>query len=288
MNDATIRVTLTVPANDAELALDALLTLGAEAVEERGGDVLPMPGVENPAPGLAILEAHLPGTTPIESIAALRALFAKVEWIRFTDQSWKTRWRDLFHPMQVSPRLVVSPSWERMPVLPAGTREIEIDPGMAFGTGQHETTQLCLRAVDALCTQSSRVLDVGTGSGILAIAARLLGAREVAGTDNDPDAIRVARENAGKNQVEIDFSETPLDALQGTFDLVLANILAPTLVEMARSIARRLAPGGVCVLAGILLPQADGVIAAYAAAGLPLVQRDEIGEWVCLRHTAAK
>jgi ribosomal protein L11 methyltransferase len=159
--------------------------------------------------------------------------------------------------------------------------EVVIDPGMAFGTGSHGTTALCLAALSDLLAgrPGATVLDVGTGSGLLAIAARKLGAARVAANDVDPKAVEVARENAAANGVELEIVEAPLPGIPGTFDVVVANILANTLVELAPELAAKLAPGGVLLLSGLLHPQEDEVRRAYVALGLaPLPGRRE-GEW---------
>jgi ribosomal protein L11 methyltransferase len=184
----------------------------------------------------------------------------------------------------------VRPSWIAA-APPPGMAEIVLDPGMAFGTGTHPTTSLCLAALSDLLAArpGARVLDVGTGSGLLAIAARKLGAAEVAGNDNDPVAVRVARENAALNGVELDLNERGVGGQRGPFDLVLANILANTLVDLAPALAAQLAPGGVVLLSGILTPQEEEVRAAYLAAGLaPLPGGDRRdGEWSLLAFTRA-
>jgi ribosomal protein L11 methyltransferase len=169
--------------------------------------------------------------------------------------------------------------------------EIVLDPGMAFGTGTHPTTSLCLAALSDLLSArpGARVLDVGTGSGLLAIAARKLGAGVVAGNDNDPVAVQVARENAALNGVELDLNERGVGQQHGPFELVLANILANTLVALAPALAAQLAPGGVVLLSGILTPQEEEVRAAYLEAGLvPLPGGDRRdGEWSLLAMTRA-
>jgi ribosomal protein L11 methyltransferase len=169
---------------------------------------------------------------------------------------------------------------------PAGAAEIVLDPGMAFGTGTHPTTALCLAALsDLLAARAgAAVLDVGTGSGLLAIAAAKLGAARVVANDVDPVAVEVARENAARNGARVEITAAPAGEIPGPFDVVVANILANTLVELAPALARRLAPGGVVLLAGILAPQEAEVRDAYVAEGLrPLAGGDRReGEWVLL------
>jgi ribosomal protein L11 methyltransferase len=161
-----------------------------------------------------------------------------------------------------------------------------LDPGMAFGTGTHPTTALCLRALSALLAArpGAAVLDVGTGSGLLAIAAARLGARRAVGTDDDPVALRVAAENAARNGVRLELLADPPEAVPGAFEVVVANILANTLVELAADVAAHLEPGGVALVSGILAPQEAEVRAAYRRAGLrAMPERDRRdGEWSLL------
>jgi ribosomal protein L11 methyltransferase len=164
--------------------------------------------------------------------------------------------------------------------------EVVLDPGMAFGTGSHATTALCLAALSDLLGDrpGAAVLDVGTGSGLLAIAARKLGAGRVAANDNDPVAVEVARENAARNGVALELTSAPVGAIAGRFDVVVANILANVLVALAPELAAKVAPGGVLLLSGILGSQEEEVRRAAVAAGLSPVpggDRRE-GEWSLL------
>jgi ribosomal protein L11 methyltransferase len=184
------------------------------------------------------------------------------------DADWGEEWKKGLKAFAIG-RVWVRPTWIAEPP-PAGAVEVVLDPGMAFGTGTHPTTSLCVAALSALLAgrPGASVLDVGTGSGLLAIAAKKLGAGRVTGNDNDPIAVRVARENAEANGVKLELTVAPLEEIDGTFDVVVANILANTLVELAPAIVAKLAPAGVVLLSGILGPQEEEVRAAYLAEGL--------------------
>jgi ribosomal protein L11 methyltransferase len=185
------------------------------------------------------------------------------------DRAWAESWKEHFPPLTVGERLFVRPPWSAP--APAGRIDIVIHPGMAFGTGHHATTRSCLlwleRALRARPT--ARVLDLGTGSGILAIAAAKLGAPMVWALDTDPEACAIAAENAARNGVadrlyiDSDVSITP-----ERFEIVVANLLAGALVELVADIAARLEPGGVALGAGVLVAEASAVRAAWRAAGL--------------------
>ena len=198
------------------------------------------------------------------------------------DEDWKFSYRKHFKVEVISPRLVVRPPWEAVtPVL--GQKVLTLDPGIAFGTGQHPTTRACLDAIDALAVEDAgrTFLDVGCGSGILAIAAALEGFRDVRGFDNDPDAVRNANENAAANGLGALFSDGDL-SVSGTAapaDVVAANVLAPVLVRFAREVGALVNPGGRLILSGILDEQYDEVRAAYTALGFAEISSRLIGEW---------
>ncbi len=275
----TFSLILETSTERAEQASADLWELGAAGVEVRDGEGTPMPGAA-PPPGRAVLVGWFGEAAQAERAAA--ALGGKVEAV--ADQDWGEAWKKGLGPISVG-RVFVRPSWVSA-APPEGAAEVVLDPGMAFGTGSHPTTSLCLSALSDLLAGRSgaSVLDVGTGSGLLAIAARKLGAGRVRGNDNDPVAVEVARENAARNGVEVELSAEPLARIDGRYDLVVANILANTLVELAPDVAAHLAPGGVAVVSGILGPQEDEVRAAYAAAGLapdPGQDRRD-GEWSLL------
>jgi ribosomal protein L11 methyltransferase len=273
-------LTLELPAADADERAAELFDLGASGVEVRDGEGTPMPGVPRPAPGRAVLLAWFAERGDADG--AREAFGGEVR--EQADADWGEEWKKGLDAFTVG-RVFVRPTWIARPA-PPGTVEVVLDPGMAFGTGTHPTTSLCLAALSALleARPGASVVDVGTGSGLLAIAAKKLGAGRVAGNDNDPIAVRVARENAAANGVALELTDAPIEAVAGTFDLVVANILANTLVELAPALAAKLAPGGVVLLSGILGPQEPEVRAAYLAQGLaPLPGGDRRdGEWSLL------
>lgn len=195
---------------------------------------------------------------------------------------WAESWKRFFHVEKVSPRVVVRPSWEAYDAA-AGERVITLDPGLSFGTGKHATTQACLRFLDALAAEDAdrSVMDMGCGSGILAIGASLLGFARVQGFDNDPDCIRVSAENTAANGVSIPFFLDDLSHPYPPSDVVVANILAPVLIEFAAPIAASVAAGprARLVVSGILDEQYAGVRAAFEAQGFREVESLLIENW---------
>jgi len=269
-------IELRLPGEALEAFGDALLELGALSVSAADAladtdDEAPLygePGMEPPAAWgtnrVAVLLA--PGTDvgALLAGAARRAgcpVPAALRVATLDDQDWVTRTQSQFAPVLVG-RLAIVPSWHEPP---AGHVAIRLDPGVAFGTGTHPTTRLCLAWLERELSPGARVLDYGCGSGILSIAACALGAGEVLGIDIDPQAVAAARANAGRNGVAARYTgadgDLPADA---RFDLVIANILANPLVVLAPALAPRVVPGGRIVLSGILERQAGEVAAAYA------------------------
>jgi ribosomal protein L11 methyltransferase len=201
------------------------------------------------------------------------------EWLTLPDEDWLSAWKRDLKPVEAGPFLVLAP-WHQAQ---EGFIPLVIEPGMAFGTGHHETTRLALRALAGRVREGARVLDLGTGSGILAIAAAKLGARAM-GVDIDPSVIPLARENARRNGVEVEFLEGSLEALEGPFDLIVANLFAELHQALMPAYAARLAPGGALLLTGILRSKADGVEEALRAWGFSF-QREAEGEWVLYAAT---
>jgi ribosomal protein L11 methyltransferase len=200
------------------------------------------------------------------------------------EQDWMQKWKEGFEPVQIGERLMVAPSWT-LPEKKEGRIVIQIDPGMAFGTGTHETTRLCLEAIERHWRGRS-LLDVGTGTGILAIAAALLepGSRVVA-IEIDPQAVEVARENLAINGVlgSVELLEGQPGLLAGEeFDVVVANLTAEVIIDLVEDLESRIAAGGYLILSGILVELAQDVEKALAGCGLKTTERREAAEWCAL------
>jgi len=201
---------------------------------------------------------------------------------RVVDEDWANAWRAYYKPVRAGQRLVVKPSWEEWS-RKEGDLVIEMDPGMAFGCGTHTTTLLCLRLLEVYVRSGDTVYDVGTGSGILAVAAAKLGAGRVTATDLDELACRVALENVARNQVNGIVQVVHgnlLDLVEGQADLVVSNIIASVIMNLAPDASRALVPGGIFIASGIIRDRAVAVRAAMEASGLAI--RDQLceGHWV--------
>ncbi len=206
------------------------------------------------------------------------------------EEDWANAWKQYFKPLRIGKRLIVKPSWEYY--LPTGDDLVlELDPGMAFGTGGHPTTRLCMEALEERMTPGMVVADIGTGSGILSLAAARLGAVKIWATDSDLLPRKIAKENIARNGLEdvIEIMELePFDTAAHDCDLVVANIVANTIIELAPTIAPRLKPGGIFIGSGIVEEHHDNVRDALAAVGLTLLETKREDIWVCLvcRHDA--
>ena len=224
-------------------------------------------------------------------LVELAALFAVSEpdlsSTIIVEEDWGKSWKEHFKPFAIVPGLVISPIWEEYKPLP-GELLIEMDPGMAFGTGHHATTSLSLgfiKEVLVFSDSSQRLLDVGTGTGILGMAAVLFGAGEVLGIDNDPDAVAAAKENVVRNQLHETMQVTlaPISTLEGSFQIVVANIIHDVLVAMSTDLTRLTAGNGVLILSGILVgEQVDSVVALFTEAGFSLRKKEVSEEWAAL------
>lgn len=284
-----LQVRLAIQPNQATQWEDRLLELGAVSVTYMDGEDQP------------IYEPDL-GTTPLWSHTHLLALFEndvdpaalrqhiqllggtdtpELELEEIEDQDWERSWMDNFHPMRFGQRLWIVPSWHAAPEPEAVN--LLLDPGLAFGTGTHPTTALCLEWLDGQAIAGCNVLDFGCGSGILAIAAKLLGAKQLTCTDIDSQALDATRDNATRNGIaEKDMLVyLPEDMPQQQFDVVLANILAGPLVELAPQLIQHTRSGGRIALSGILAEQAQQVRDAYSTA-FDLAPTAEKDGWVCI------
>jgi len=285
MAGAHLQASVSVPREHAALVESLMLGQGALAVALT--DVADTPILE---PGLDETplwpQVTLCGLFPLDTdttlvTAALQlAPVAAVDWTPLAEQAWERAWMDRFQPMRFGQRLWIVPTGMHCPI--ENALELRLDPGLAFGTGTHPTTRLCLNWLDGAELAGWQVLDFGCGSGVLGIAAALCGAARVVGVDYDPQAVQASLDNAARNAVgdrmQAHQGDTPPE---GLFDLVLANILAGVLVRLAKPLQAALRPGGQILLAGILEHQAQEVIAAFAP-GLALRQLGSDEGWVLL------
>lgn len=267
-----LQLRLAITPDQAEPMEDLLLGLGAVSVTFMDAEDQP------------IFEPDL-GTTPLWQHTHLLALFEadterqplidqlqqfwqaplpEYQFEDIADQDWERSWMDNFKPMRFGQRLWIVPSWHEAPAPDAVN--LLLDPGLAFGTGTHPTTALCLEWLDGQQLQGRQVIDFGCGSGILAIAALLLGADRVVGTDIDPQALEASRDNAQRNQLAAERLPLylPADMPAEPADILVANILAGPLVSLAPQLTALVKPGGRIALSGILAEQREEILCAYA------------------------
>lgn len=272
-------LSLVVSRSRAQGCASRLFDLGALGIQEdhlpgqappprQPWDTGPLP----PAPPRLVLRAWFDeGPSADAARVEVDGWDEEARWRRVGEEDWAQGWKDSFQRLEVAPGLAVAPPWA------ARAGDLVIEPGMAFGTGDHPTTRACLERVHALARSGERCLDVGCGSGVLALAAARRG-MVARGVDIDADAVREARENAARNGLQVPFDDTPLGALTGGYELVVANLFAEVLVALAPDIRARAARD--IVLAGILADRAHLVETAFS--GLEVVERATSGEWVCL------
>jgi ribosomal protein L11 methyltransferase len=272
------QITITIPEQFKEPLLRKLAELGSLGALDQ----------------LHSITAYFPETSPLSSIlgelqvvsllvnSAGHDVPVRIEHSLLPDTDWNESWKKDFTSIDVGERFSILPPWER----PSGNRiPLIIDPGMAFGTGHHETTRSCLvlmeRYTDAI--KKERFLDLGTGTGLLAMAALALGFRSVVGVDTDPLAIEASLRNIALNKVErIELLEGRIDQCKGEFDMIAANLISGTLVQLAGDIASHLVPAGIVIMSGILKGQEDEVVAAAKNVGLDCIERLHDGKWVSL------
>ncbi|ODJ54947.1 50S ribosomal protein L11 methyltransferase [Brochothrix thermosphacta] len=200
-------------------------------------------------------------------------------------EEWAYAWKEFYHPVQVTDKLTIVPTWEEYTPHSADEHIIELDPGMAFGTGTHQTTRLCLEAVEKYVKAGDDVIDVGTGSGVLSILAAKLGAKSVLALDLDDVAVRAAQENIDYNKVDGVVEVTTGNLLEGierNAEVVVANILADIILLFPNDVYRVLKPNGLFIASGIIEEKVDEVAAAIEAAGMTIIERDNKDDWFVL------
>jgi len=270
--------TITIPEQHRNALAEMLLKLGSLGLSDQGEAVTAYfpdsVDPENINKELKLVGALLEG---MDGPAALTFEHTVLE-----DQDWNSSWKKAFTPIDVGSRFTILPPWEQCT---SGRIPLIIDPGMAFGTGHHETTRSCLVLMERYAPEvdRERFLDLGTGTGLLAIAARKLGFTAVTGVDTDPLSIEASLKNIDLNRVEgIELFEGGIGAAAGTYDMVAANLISGTLIELAGEIAARLRTPGIAILSGILAGQDDEVADAVERAGLRCGERFRDGKWVSL------
>lgn len=273
---------------------DWLWTIGAQGTEVRDDDTfseLETSAFARQAAGHTEVIGYFPPEASPRTLDPpddLRASLADWDFSPLDPDAWTEGWKQFFSPTQLSPRLLVHPSWERPDGVPAGVYALEIDPGMAFGTGTHETTTMCARIIDAHLASQPRVglLDVGCGSGILAIGAAKLGAATLLGIDIDPIAVDVAKSNWHRNGLgpenSAPFATTPLGSVTEHFELVVANMLSGILLRLRGPLLQVVEPGGTLVVSGILADERAAFEGAFLEPGWAVIATHELGEWIAL------
>ena len=294
-------IRLTVSKADAEAA-EAVATMIAEGgiyiedysdIEEQVEqiahvDLIEQELLDKPRDTVIIHMYLEPGDSPVETLALIAARMeaAGIPYTSETEgveqEDWQNGWRKYYHPMDVGQRLAVVPSWQDYET---SRVKLILDPGLAFGTGGHETPNLCLEVLDERVRGGERVLDIGTGSGILAIAALKLGAAVAEGVDIDPVAVRTAGENAALNGVADKLTVLVgdlSDKASGKYDIITANIVANAIMALAPSVPGLMADDAVFIASGIIDSRKDEVIAALEAAGLAVLEVKEKRGWECI------
>lgn len=294
-------IRLTVSKADAEAA-EAVATMIAEGgiyiedysdIEEQVEqiahvDLIEQELLDKPRDTVIIHMYLEPGASPVETLALIAARMesAGIPYTSETEgveqEDWQNGWRKYYHPMDVGQRLAIVPSWQDYDT---DRVKLILDPGLAFGTGGHETTNLCLEVLDERVKGGERVLDIGTGSGILAIAALKLGAAVAEGVDIDPVAVRTAGENAALNGVADKLTVLVgdlSDKASGKYDIITANIVANAIMSLAPAVPGLMADDAVFIASGIIDSRKDEVIAALEAAGLAVLEVKEKRGWECI------
>ena len=302
-----LEVSLTVDGELAEAVAEVLARFAPGGVAVESGVAYRHDEDEGTPSGAVCVRAYLPMDEKTEEtrhkleealyyLGMIQPLPAPV-FEPIADQNWMEAWKEHYQPIPISKRLIIVPAWLESP--DEKRIPIKIDPGMAFGTGTHPTTQLCLELLEnlfeansPLVTRPTSLIDIGCGSGILSIAALKLGANFALGVDTDEAAVKASRENAEANDIAagrftLGVGSVP-EILEGRFGvrsapLVLANILAPVIIRLFDDgLAELVAEGGVLILSGILQEQVESVVSAAQAHGMELIEKKQMGDWVAL------
>jgi ribosomal protein L11 methyltransferase len=295
------QVTCEIPARFSETVADYLSDISGCGVCTENQDVDSFSTDAIPELPTATITCYFTVSCPIEQhVASITTFLASLPDLPplpapqvslLGEEDWASSWKAHFKPLEIGQRLLITPSWEPER-LDEERAVIVLDPGMAFGTGGHETTRLCLECLETLLVPAPaqlatmKILDLGTGSGILAIAAAKLGVTQIDAVDIDPQAVIVATENCLLNKVDnrISCSTTPLAHLGDNYRIILANILAEELVRLAPEIVSRLAPDGALILSGILAEREELVRNGFDQFPLVFVTALAAGEWRCLQY----
>jgi ribosomal protein L11 methyltransferase len=267
-----------VPDESREAVTNKIMEMGSPGFFERDGDIV---AYFEYRPDIEGLCDDLTGFREVLKSSGLDSAFS-FEYSLIPGKDWNESWKKSFAPIDVGDNLTIVPSWikpdtDRIPVI--------IDPGMVFGTGHHETTRRCLALIEKYSRDSGKknFLDVGTGTGILAIGAARLGFGHVTGVDTDGSAVDAAAYNVSLNGFKnVTIGKGSIPDVAGVFDVIAANLLSETLIAIARDIASRLSNEGIAILSGMLTGQEDDVIKAMEDAGLTLTDKAEDGKWVTL------
>lgn len=231
-----------------------------------------------------------PEENPLEAVAFLRERFTsegienEIDLSACRNEDWENNWKQYFHSMPVGNKLLIHPTWEEE-FDSMGRVVLDIEPGLAFGSGSHETTRLCLAALENYVNEETTVLDIGCGSGILAIASLLLGAKSATGVDIDALAVANARENAAANGIEEDrftvVQGNLTDKVSGKFDVVVANIVADIIIMFTKDVANFMKDEAVFITSGIIDTRENDVINAFKEYGFEIIKRHTEKGWVC-------
>ena len=244
----------------------------------------------------AIVHVYIsPEENPMEAVAFLTERYTaenignEIILNQCKNEDWENNWKQYFHPIPVGNKLLIRPTWEDE-FDPQGRAVLNIEPGLAFGTGTHETTRLCLETLENYIKPGVTVLDIGCGSGILAIASLLLGAEKAVGVDIDALAVKTAKENGEVNDLREPeytvFQGNLTDKVEGRFDVVVANIVADVIIMFCKDVAKFMKDGGVFITSGIIDTREQDVIDAFDKYGFKIKARHTKGGWVCFETEA--